>query len=125
MGKPKDYEAEMIAAIKEFNWMRWSHIDWDGLSFKKSTAYNYKLESLETIKEAFAINRSKGVNYLLQKWMKSDNATLQIAAMRIVADDDDRQKLNQQYIDHTSKGNEIKPTIQVSTTADKDELEKI
>lgn len=94
--KEEKYEAEMIDTIKKLKWMRWSHIDWDALSFKKSTAYNYQLEGLETIKEAFAENRSRATNYLLQKWIASDNPTLQIAAMRIVADDEDRARLNMQ-----------------------------
>lgn len=105
--KSEQYEKELIDAIQRHNWMRWSHIDWSALSFSRATSYNHELEKLDTIKEAFDMNRSKGVNYLLQKWMNSDNATLQIAAMRIIADEEDRQRLNQQYIDHTSKGGEI------------------
>jgi seryl-tRNA(Sec) selenium transferase len=108
--KAKKYQAEMIAAIQKNNWMRWAHIDCKSLSFCKATAYNYKLEQLEAIRETFAQNRSRGVNYLLQKWINSDNPTLQIAAMRIISEDDDRQKLNQQYIDHTSKGESMTMT---------------
>lgn len=109
MSKQKEYEQELIATIKELNWMRWSHIVWETLSFSRPTAYNHKLETLDTIKDAFQENRRKGVNYLLQKWINSDNATLQIAAMRIIADEEDRQKLNQQYIDHTTGGDRLKP----------------
>jgi len=112
MAKKQSYEKQLIAAIKKWKWMRWSHIDWDVLDFSRATAYNHDLDKLDTIKETFEHNRSKGVNYLLQKWINSDNATLQIAAMRIIADDSDRQKLNQQYIDHTSKGESInKPDL--------------
>jgi hypothetical protein len=111
--KQKKYESEMIAAIKRHKWMRWAHIDWDSLGFSRPTAYNYKLETLDTIKAAFEQNRNKAVNYLMQKWIASDNPTLQIAAMRIVADEDDRQRLNQHYIDHTTKGDKIaQPPIQ-------------
>lgn len=105
--KSEQYEKELIEAIQKHNWMRWSHIDWNALSFSQRTAYTYELQESQTIKETFEQNRSRGVNYLLQKWMNSDNATLQIAAMRIIADDEDRQRLNQQYVDHTSKGGEI------------------
>ena len=111
--KQQKYETELIEAIKRHKWMRWAHIDWDSLSFSRPTAYNYKLETLDTIKAAFEHNRNKGVNYLLQKWISSDNATLQIAAMRIIAEEEDRQRLNQHYIDHTSKGEKIvQPPIQ-------------
>ena len=105
--KASKYETEMQKAIKKHKWMRWSHIDWDALSFSRRTAYDYALHESHTIKSQFEDNRSKGVNYLLQKWMASDNATLQIAAMRIIADEEDRQRLNQQYVDHTSKGEKI------------------
>ena len=110
MTKKQTYEEQLIAAIKKFKWMRWSHIDWDGVNFSRRTAYEHKLHELHTIKDTFDYNRSKGVNYLLQKWMKSDNATLQIAAMRIIADEDDRQKLNQQYVDHSNKDGTLRVT---------------
>ena len=107
MSKAGKYEKELNAAITKHKWMRWSHIDWDALSFSRRTAYDYGLHELHTIKGAFEDNRSKGTNYLLQKWMKSDNPTLQIAAMRIIAEEEDRQRLNQQYIDHTTQGEKI------------------
>jgi hypothetical protein len=117
--KQKKYESEMIAAIKRHKWMRWAHIDWDSLDFARRTAYEYNLHESHTIKAAFEQNRNKAVNYLMQKWIASDNPTLQIAAMRIVADEDDRQRLNQHYIDHTTKGDKIaQPPIQWITPTD-------
>ena len=79
--------------------MRWAHIDWTLLSFSRATAYNHNLDKLDTIKSAFEQNRSRGVNYLLQKWMNSDNATLQIAAFKIVSESDDHKRLNQAYVE--------------------------
>jgi ABC-type iron transport system FetAB ATPase subunit len=99
MDKQAEYEKLMIEAIQKYKWNRWSHIDWDVLGFSRPTAYNHELDKLDTIKGAFEQNRSKNVNYLLQNWINSDNATLQIAAMRIVADPEDRQRLNQNYIE--------------------------
>jgi hypothetical protein len=99
--KQQKYEAELIDMIKKKQWMRYGHIDWTALSFSMPTAYNYELEKLETIKDALAFNRSKAVHYMLQKWIAGDNPTLQIAAMKIVADDADRIKLVQQQIDST------------------------
>ena len=72
-------------------------------SFSAATAYNHDLEKLETIKDALAKNRTSGVTYMLNKWISSDNATLQIAAMRIISDEDLRRSLNQQYIEQTIK----------------------
>ncbi len=107
MNKAKKYADELCAAIKKHGWTRWSHIDWYALSFGRSTAYSYELDKLDTIKSILEDNRSKTVSYLLNKWVKSDNATLQIAAMRIVAEEEDRQRLNQQYIDHTTDGEKV------------------
>lgn len=121
--KTEKYEKELIAAIKRFKWVRWSHIDWDALSFSRKTAYIYRLHESDTIKEALEDNRMKAVNYMLQKWIASDNATLQIAAMKICADDEDRMRLNQQNIDHTTGGKEMRQMIIVPTPGDKQELE--
>jgi hypothetical protein len=61
------------------------------------------LHELHAIKEAFEQNRSKATNYLLQKWIQSDNATLQIAAFKIIADSDDHKRLNQTYVDQKNE----------------------
>jgi hypothetical protein len=105
--KQSKYEDELLKFISKNKIMSWSHIIWGSLSFSKRTAYNFELHNLQTIKDAFEINRSAGMNYLLQKWIVSDNATLQIAAMRIIADTETHQKLNQSYVDHTSKGDKL------------------
>jgi hypothetical protein len=97
------YEEELIKAINDYKWMRWAHIDWQALSFSRATAYNHFLDKLDTIKAAFEQNRSKATNYLLQKWIQSDNATLQIAAFKIVAEEDDHKRLNQTYVEQKNK----------------------
>jgi hypothetical protein len=97
--KQTQYETELLETIQKQNWMRWAHIDWTLLSFSRATAYNHNLDKLDTIKSAFEQNRSRGVNYLLQKWMNSDNATLQIAAFKIVSESDDHKRLNQAYVE--------------------------
>ena len=123
--KTKQYEKELIEAIVKYKWMRWAHIDWEALSFKRATAYNHKLDDLDSIKDAFKRNRSKAVNYMLNKWITSDNATLQIAAFKICADDEDRRRLEQNYIDHTSNGDKIQQTIIVASDAGKKTLEEL
>lgn len=76
----------------------------------RATAYNHNLDKLDSIKDALYANKRKGVTTLLSKWLNSDNATLQIAAMRLVCDTEEHQKLNQSYIDHTTKGRSINQT---------------
>ena len=100
--KKVQYEAEIVKAVKKYKFMRFSHIFNGSVSIGHSTAYYYELEKSELIKEALQQNRMKGVDYLLQKWIASDNPTLQIAAMRLMCDPDDHQRLNQQYIDQKS-----------------------
>lgn len=124
--KKQLYKNELMDAIQRYKFMRWEHIQWDALSFSRSTAYNYGLNEMDDIKEALLENRKKAVNYLLNKWIKSENATLQIAAMRMIADDVDRQRLNQAYIDHTSGGQKIEPiNIQVVSEEAKDNLKQL
>ena len=63
----------------------------------RATAYNHNLDKLDSIKEAIYKNRRKGVTSLLTKWLKSENATLQLAAMRLICDADEHRALNQNY----------------------------
>ena len=73
----------------------------------RSTAYNHNLDKLDSIKEALYSNRRKGVSSLLAKWLTSDNATLQLAAMRMICDQEEHRSLNQNYSDITTKGEKI------------------
>ena len=73
----------------------------------RSTAYNHNLDKLDSIKEALYSNRRKGVSSLLAKWLASDNATLQLAAMRMICDAEEHRSLNQNYSDITTKGEKI------------------
>ncbi len=100
--KQKAYEKELLEIIEDRKIMFFSHA-FAYASFSPATAYNHGLEKLETIKEALAKNRASGVTYMLNKWIASDNATLQIAAMRIISDENLRRSLNQQYIEQTIK----------------------
>ena len=73
----------------------------------RSTAYNHNLDKLDSIKEALYSNKRKGVSSLLAKWLASDNATLQLAAMRMICDQEEHRSLNQNYTDLTTKGEKI------------------
>ena len=61
-----------------------------------------------TIKREISNNRTSKKMFLIDKWIDSDNATLQIAAYKLLGDDEDRKKLSSSYIDHTSNNNELK-----------------
>jgi hypothetical protein len=61
--------------------------------------YNLELEKSESIKEAIQTNKSKAVSYMLNKWVGSDNATLQISAFKVLCEDEDRKKLSMQFVE--------------------------
>ncbi len=108
MSKVEEYKLELLNVINEKKIAFLDHA-FAFTSFSRSTAYNYGLDKLDSIKDALRKNRVKAKAYMLNKWIKSDNATLQLAAYRLCADTEEHQKLNQQYIDHTSKGEKIQP----------------
>ena len=61
----------------------------------RATFYNKKLDVLDTIKEAIWNNKVLIVNGLKAKWYKGDNATCQIALMKLVGTKEQRDILNQ------------------------------
>ena len=70
----------------------------------RSTAYAHGLDKSDNIKEAIYKNRRKGVTSLKAKWLKSENATLQLAVMRMICDPEEHKTLNQNYTDITTGG---------------------
>src|SRR5690554_1280711 len=115
--KSKKYEAELLKIIKEKKIAFFDHC-FGFTSFSRTTAYEYKLNDSDAIKAAIATNRATAKNYMLNKWIESDNATLQISAMRLLSDSEEHQKLNQSYIDHTSKGDKIQTIVREIVKAD-------
>lgn len=71
-----------------------------------STFYDKELEKSEAIKDALELNRTAVKISLRSKWYKSQNATLQIALMRLVCSDTERRKLAMNYNEHTGKDGE-------------------
>lgn len=66
-------------------------------------AYELEIDKNDTIKGLIYDNKRKGVSSMLSKWIKSNNPTLEIAAMKIIADDDERKKLTLQSVDQTTE----------------------
>lgn len=107
-GKTKKYEVELLNVIKEKNIAFFDHC-FGFTSFSRATAYNHELDKLDNIREAIEGNRVSAKNYMLNNWIKSDNATLQISAMRLLSTEEEHKKLNQSYIDQkTEHKGEIK-----------------
>lgn len=96
--KKEQYEKEITDCIKKYRIMFISHIFGFYTDIKISQFYNLGLEKSAMIKEAIAQNRSKACGVLVNKWIASDNATLQIAGYRLVATEEERMALNQEYV---------------------------
>ena len=78
----------------------------------RATAYNHNLDKLDSIKEAIYKNRRKGVTSLKAKWLKSENATLQLAVMRLICDADEHRALNQNYTNiRVDENNDVKSDV--------------
>ena len=104
MGKTKEqHETDILNVIIKNKIMRIDHIFSHYLDLKSSQFYNLELEKSESIKEAIRINKSKAVSYMLNKWVGSDNATLQISAFKVLCEDEDRKKLSMQFVESENK----------------------
>lgn len=100
MGLTKDeHEKEILKIIIENNIMFIEHIWNYYFRLRKSQFYNLELEKSEAIRSAIDNNRAKEVNKMLNNWFENKNSTLQIAAMRLICTPEQRQMLNQQYIE--------------------------
>ena len=73
------------------------------LPCNRATFYNHKLDKLDTIKDALEFNKTETKIKLRTKWEDSDNATLQLALMRLICSDTERRKLAINYTEITGK----------------------
>lgn len=64
------------------------------IGIHKSTFYLHKLNESDDIKEALRKNRVNIKKKLRGKWYDSENATTQIALYKLIADDDEAERLN-------------------------------
>ena len=120
MAKTKQqHEKDIIKVIRGKKIFRISHIFNHYLELGSSQFYNLELEKSENIKEALLQNREKAKEHMIHKWVSGENSTLQIAAFRLLADKEEHQLLNQQYVDHTTKGEQIRFNIGFTTEDDK------
>ena len=92
------------------------------LPIVKSTFYDYfplNSNELNAIKEILDSNKVEVKTAMYNKWFKSENATLQIALMKLIASDEEAHRLNgtRQQLDLTSTDRTMSPT-QPKTLAD-------
>jgi hypothetical protein len=80
------------------------------LPISKKTFYEYfPIESDESneLKELLQINKTELKVGLRKKWYGSDNATLQMALMKLICSDEERKMLSMNHTDLTTNGKEI------------------
>lgn len=77
------------------------------ISCCKATFYKYKLNEINSIKEALENNKINIKVSMRNKWYNSESATLQIALMKMIATDDEAHRLNgsKQEIKHNANVN--------------------
>ena len=82
----------------------------------KPTFYDYfpvDSDELNDLKERLDQNKIKTKSGIRAKLWKSEKAAELLALYRLIATAEEHQKLNQSYIDHTSKGDKIEITRRV------------
>jgi len=80
------------------------------LPISSKTFYNHELHKVQELKDLVASNRIQTKRGLQRKWEDSDNATLQMGLMKMIASIEERQRLSQSYTDVTTKGESLNYT---------------
>ena len=106
------HEQGILEAIQKYPIFCFNDIFVYYTACSRSTAYAHGLDKSDNIKEAIYKNRRKGVTSLKAKWLKSENATLQLAVMRLICDADEHRALNQNYTNiRVDEYNDVKPDV--------------
>jgi len=74
------------------------------------TFYNHDLHNMQELKDLVATNRIITKRKLQRNWEQSENATLQMGLMKMIASIEERQRLSQTYNDVTTKGESLNYT---------------
>ena len=82
------------------------------LPISKKTFYQWYVvgsDESNTIKEILDFNKVEVKSAMYKKWFKSDNATLQVALMKLIATDEEAHRLNgsKTQTDVTSRGESL------------------
>ena len=83
------------------------------LPISEKTFYNHNLQEVQELKEKLDANKIDAKKAMQKKWLESDNPTLQLALYRLLSDDHEHKKLNQQHVDHTTGGKKIEITRKI------------
>lgn len=67
------------------------------LPCSRQTFYNHELDKLDIIRDAIDAEKMAMKQKMKRKWLESDASALQIALMRLICTDEERQKLALNY----------------------------
>ena len=106
--KTEELRRDSLKAIKDKNLIFIGDI-FGYTGFSKRAFYDHKLHECNDIKRALETNRVNMKVDMRQKWYNSDNPTLQIGLMKLIADDDEAHRLNgtKREIKHDTTDKEI------------------
>lgn len=88
-----DLKVRALEAIQENNLMFFDEIQ-HYVKECRATLYNKGLDKIDEIKEALDSNKVSTKVKMRKKWYNSDNATLQVALMKLICSDDEAHRLN-------------------------------
>lgn len=95
---PKDLEAKALEAIEK---NKLFFID-DVIAYlpcSRATFYNLELEKLDTIKDALTKVKTEIKVSMRSKWYKSENPTLQMGLMKLIASADELKQLSMTHVE--------------------------
>jgi hypothetical protein len=95
---PKDLEKKALEAIEK---NKLFFID-DVIAYlpcSRATFYNLELEKLDTIKDALTKVKTEIKVSMRSKWYKSENPTLQMGLMKLIASPDELKQLSMTHVE--------------------------
>lgn len=109
--KTEELERQAVEAIKEHGLIFIEEVV-SFLPCSSSTFYDHQLEKSEAIKEAINFNKVSKKSKLRRNWEASENATLNISLYKLLANEEELQRLSVQKVEHSGKdGEKIVPNI--------------
>ena len=122
MTKLKEYEEKALKILKAHKDIYFFCDLADELGVSRQRLYELGLDKLDAIKSALLSNKQNIKRSLRNKWYKNNNATTQVALYKLLADEDELARLNNN-IDFSVNGNNL--SIVVADKKAKDTLEDL
>lgn len=105
----QELKQQILEAIQQYNLFFFEDV-YVNASISSYTFYEHfpkDSNDYKDIRAALTANKIKTKQAMRKKWFDNDNATLQVALMKIIGNDRDRKRLNQTHHDITTKGDKL------------------